>query len=231
MREDMHKVVTTPPRKRDSYDNENDRHKRHDEMRIVVDDEEGVETNARTRGKMSMHGRSFSDHLSPLRRYLHKQVGRPWDKVYSDISKTLPKGIHRHHIRDEHVRFEVETRIEIVDGKPHTMGWDGLRSLFEDDLYVDPRDGILKRVKRKKKQKPKKRDDLVKISDAVFLCRCKAGIWWEVTYTEPLPIRYFSGHFEDVPMRSGAFKDYPAYPYDRRTLSKKEIRKRKLKKK
>jgi hypothetical protein len=29
--------------------------------------------------------KSLNDYLSPLRRYLAKQVGRPWDKVYSEI--------------------------------------------------------------------------------------------------------------------------------------------------
>jgi len=32
-------------------------------------------------------GKQFTDVLGPLYRYLLKQVGRPWDKVYSEIAQ------------------------------------------------------------------------------------------------------------------------------------------------
>ncbi len=231
----MHKVVTTRPRKGGYGYSNRGRHLRHAEMKVVVDDEEGIETNARKRGKISRHDKVFSDLINPLLRYLRKQVGRPWNDVYSDVSKSLPKGLHRYHIRDQHVSFAVETQVEIIDGEPHSKPPYPHR-LRDGALYVDPRDGILKRTKDRKRQKPKARDDLVKISDTVFLCRCKAGIWWEVTYKEPVTgrYRYRWGHFEDVQKvwtldgtKYIAWR--PKYSYTRRTLSKKEIRKHKLK--
>ena len=30
-------------------------------------------------------GKQLNENLAPLRRYLERQVGRPWDKIYSDI--------------------------------------------------------------------------------------------------------------------------------------------------
>src|SRR5690242_5662034 len=34
----------------------------------------------------------FNEHLGPLRRFLNSNVGRPWDKVYSEICKHVDRG-------------------------------------------------------------------------------------------------------------------------------------------
>src|SRR5258708_10574361 len=49
--------------------------------------------------------KSLSDNLAPLRRYLERQVGRPWNKVYSEICAKLRRDspLQRHllsHIED-----------------------------------------------------------------------------------------------------------------------------------
>src|SRR5438045_7109980 len=36
--------------------------------------------------------KSFNEHLGPLRRFLDSNVGRPWDKVYSEICKHVDRG-------------------------------------------------------------------------------------------------------------------------------------------
>jgi hypothetical protein len=52
--------------------------------------------------------KEFSDLLGPLRRYLRKQVGRPWDKLWSEITQTLDsRSLTGQHIFD-HIRWEVE---------------------------------------------------------------------------------------------------------------------------
>jgi len=35
------------------------------------------------------HEKWLNENLAPLRRYLMRQVGRPWDKVYGEIRKTI----------------------------------------------------------------------------------------------------------------------------------------------
>jgi hypothetical protein len=59
--------------------------------------------------------KEFSDLLGPLRRYLRKQVGRPWEKVWSEITRTLDsRSLTGQHIFD-HIRWEVEQEAWIGD--------------------------------------------------------------------------------------------------------------------
>ena len=47
--------------------------------------------------------KGLNENLAPLKRYLHKQVGRPWDKVFSEICATLDTGSTvKQHVR-EHI--------------------------------------------------------------------------------------------------------------------------------
>ena len=70
------------------------------------------------------------DHLGPLRRYLKAQVGRPWDKIWSEICADLhPRSTMHQHVRD-HVLWEVEREILFVkDGEVWVRGGDLRRAL------------------------------------------------------------------------------------------------------
>lgn len=51
----------------------------------------------------------FDDHLSPLRRFLEKRVGRPWNDVWSEICRQADRrSVVGRHLRD-HVRSYVRT--------------------------------------------------------------------------------------------------------------------------
>lgn len=90
-----------------------------------------------------MGTKQFNDLISPLRRWLVRQVGRPWDDVWSEICQTLKgNGLQANHVKD-HVRFE-------VGGIPHSG-----RTYFKPEdwftdqrrlVYVDAR-GILRKGK------------------------------------------------------------------------------------
>jgi hypothetical protein len=87
--------------------------------------------------------KEFSDLLGPLRRYLRKQVGRPWDKVWSEIAHILDsQSLAGQHIF-EHIRWEVEQEAWIgADGRLyHKQRWGWIQLL--DGLYVHPVTGIL----------------------------------------------------------------------------------------
>jgi hypothetical protein len=98
----------------------------------------------RGRRRRNRDHKSFSDVLGPLRAYLRKQVGRPWDKVWSEICATLDRrsltGLHIFdHIEQEvekHTRFGVDGKIY---GHRHWSGWDWP----VNGLYAHPRTGLL----------------------------------------------------------------------------------------
>ena len=114
MRKDMAKVVTEAPRRGHANSSKKwGRRLRKDGMRAG-----GPRSGAcgHRRGAASIATRKdFSDLLGPLRRYLRKQVGRPWDKVWSEITQTLDsRSLTGQHIFD-HIRWEVEQEAWIGD--------------------------------------------------------------------------------------------------------------------
>lgn len=96
--------------------------------------------------------RSFNEHLGPLRRFLDRNVGRPWDKVYAGIAARVDRGnVVQKHILT-HLFEYVVTKTVLIDGEPHAaeMGWPArggsLRtSEYRHRWYVCPKSGLLKR--------------------------------------------------------------------------------------
>ncbi len=141
-------------------------------------------------------GRKFlNEHLGPLRRYLNRQVGRPWDKVFSEICARIDRASAvQDHVRD-HVADYVATRVFLIDGIPcdgeggRTYG-KPLHECHYRRWYVCPRTGLLRRVKvvnRKRKRQPKAESPppYIRVSDTLQ-CRFLEGAWHLVTL-QPLP--------------------------------------------
>ena len=93
------------------------------------------------------------DHLSPLKRYLFGQVGRPWDKVWSEICAHIPvDGLMQQHVRN-HVFDFVLVSTKLKDGEIWVDHFRGPARLDEvrtsrSFLYVSPKSGLLQRVER-----------------------------------------------------------------------------------
>jgi hypothetical protein len=98
----------------------------------------------------------FSDLLGPLERFLQSNVGRPWNKVYSEICAGLDKRkATGKHVFD-HLKCMVYTNCFI--GANDKVCY--LRQTEEcevDDLYVHPRTGLLCRARQENKREPKRR--------------------------------------------------------------------------
>jgi hypothetical protein len=142
--------------------------------------------------KACWQGRSkyLNEHLGPLRRYLDKQVGRPWDKVFSEICAHINRNSAvQDHVRD-HVEDYVAVHVLLIDGVP-CNGEGGrlygkpLHELPSRHLrwYVCPRTGLLRRVKfagRKRKATARKEapPEYILIGDSLQ-CRFLdgPGIW------------------------------------------------------
>lgn len=120
-------------------------------------------------GKLRMWTKSLNENLAPLRKFLEKQVGRPWDKVQSEIIRTCGNetAVQRHVM--QHVRQYVHTLMIEIDGvvheRVHRRFWGEKNGkvlpLRESsvDLYVHPRTKLLCRNKwlARRRQDAKKR--------------------------------------------------------------------------
>lgn len=98
MRPDMHKVITERPRHGGGwcYRKGTPRSRDPEEHRLeVLPTKLGM-------GRCPKNGKGrtkeLADNLEPLRKWLWKQHGRRWDDVFSEMSRALPKGVHREHV-------------------------------------------------------------------------------------------------------------------------------------
>ncbi|AKG22246.1 hypothetical protein [Calothrix sp. 336/3] len=134
--------------------------------------------------------KGFSDHLSPLYRWLRSQVGQPWDLVYSQLCTTLDiTTLSGQHILS-HIWQFVERNVVIIDGLPYPKDKQeyplGYRhSIWGDrhQLYVHPETGILCTVARQPKNTNPKNDDLL-IIDRYSEYRKINDIWYFVTFAD-----------------------------------------------
>ena len=147
MRKDMSKVIVERPRTgRAAGDLRPGRTR-------AVEDDDGEPVRAGRGGRSPLkHDRQrktkrLNETLNPLKRYLGKQVGRPWDKVFSEIAENLkPSSTVQQHVRD-HIEDFVAVRTRMQAGKVMTARpWGGERAIADDHrrYYVHPRTGLLR---------------------------------------------------------------------------------------
>jgi len=135
MRPDMYKVIVERPR----------REKR---MRpLAIRFRNNLDSPAHLSMRTAYDYRELNENLQPLRRYLHSQVGRPWDKVFSEICASLDRrNTVQQHIH-EHIDQFIATRVGLRDGRlidftnGRCLPLNGLR---HQELYVDPRSGLIR---------------------------------------------------------------------------------------
>jgi hypothetical protein len=90
--------------------------------------------------------KAFDDKLGPIYRWLNRQVGRPWDEVYADVTKTFDtRTTAGRHIVYDHLLDAVEITPE-VRKHYHYNPDDPTTSYYKHDYYVD--DGGILQKKR-----------------------------------------------------------------------------------
>ncbi|MBU6453750.1 MAG: hypothetical protein KGS72_18365 [Cyanobacteria bacterium REEB67] len=137
MRNDMMKVVVEPARNGSAF-----RIAKGEKVRLQREGIDSVQQEGLGRRWEHDDRSAMRDHLTALRRFLQKQVGRPWDEVYSEICSNAPKGSFLgHHLR-ELVSYEVSSDVRVAaDGVMYgARGW----KVYDGDLYACPETGILK---------------------------------------------------------------------------------------
>lgn len=139
--------------------------------------------------------KTLSDNLSPLFRYLKKQAGRPWDKVWAEICENLrPTSTVQQHVRDHVFDYVAARGVHLSNGKVYVEQHFGGQETLEDsryELWVDPRTGIL-RENRAGLNKRRKRKEAVRRHKREVHARMRIvdetrqyhllddGAWWEV---------------------------------------------------
>lgn len=135
--------------------------------------------------------KDFSDVLGPIDNYLRASCGRPWNDVFSEMSRTLGRGAWPvRHVLIDHVRVATNTFVG-RDGKIHVHDKYGEHELtkyvWRREFYVDPRTGILREGEKPARWrngvagKPKA-DECVQDGDRWFV-RIK-GLWYIGAYRD-----------------------------------------------
>ncbi len=148
MRADMYKVIVERPRRGGGveFNSEARQYRNSEDTQNKI----GIK-------KGHLRRKYLNENLNPLKRFLESQVGRPWDKVYSELSK----GIDRRNTVQEHIYAHIEQFVAIktqwqeTENKPtdnghcvivKNKGWRGAWLTLRDsysELYVHPKSGLL----------------------------------------------------------------------------------------
>jgi hypothetical protein len=140
-------------------------------------------------GRVRQYGwkhRRFTDVLNPLERFLRSNVGRPWDKVYSE----LRQGLDVRKVTGQHIFDHLQGMVEVdtfLGGEGHVFsckwGWLGKVQGF----YVHPRTGLLLWAERDSSAERKRKSLLRKRLHGFWIDGTRAyrlieGIWYVVTH-------------------------------------------------
>lgn len=191
------------------------------------------------RGKISRYSqygyshKEFTDVLSPLHGFIRKQVGRPWDKIYSEMCQILDKGKVTHkHVFDHVFGWVGRTVIHCADGiyrEPDNIsGFYDAQGKWQitsmaPEFYVHPRTGLLRKNKvetkamRKARYSKPKQNDLIDFGNYEY--RKVGGIWFRFQWIpcpdpgiRPLPNIYWTRNLKQF------------WKLDKKQLGKKDLR-------
>jgi hypothetical protein len=122
--------------------------------------------------------RFLNEHLGPMQRFLRSRVGRPWNKVHAELCEhvSFDNPVQKHVLT--HVFEFVHREVVESEGKIFAYRrWSGRRyPLTPGDMYVCPRTGILRVVRRRQGAGPRIRINVNKL----LQYHRRDGQWWEV---------------------------------------------------
>lgn len=130
----------------------------------------------------------FHDLISPLRRWLQAQAGRPWDKVWSELSASIDARttVGQHlldHVRREvtlHCDYDLKQRCAVERLRPNHRTQ---QPHVVTGLYVDPRNGLLRwkdphSIRPVRDGSPAERGDVVAVKGNAVCVKLK-GNWFD----------------------------------------------------
>jgi hypothetical protein len=225
MRDDMAKVIVERPRlNRGARYPKGERRSR---QRLEMDEwhrRQGI------RRPWLRNPKCLNENLAPLRRFLLKQCGRPWNKVFAEMSERIDLGstVQRHIW--QHVEMDVCRDVSQV--KPVVRDRRGLA--VHSPFFVHPRTGLLLRNNRptKREWREAHQQELPtdrREADAGHEYRRIDGIWYELELA-PLPAEEQRGGVRDALFLKPVAALNPHQEYGRAvyTVRKRQIGKRRL---
>jgi len=129
--------------------------------------------------------KSLNENLAPLERFLRSRVGRPYDRVRSEILEQLSmnSAVQKHVV--DHLQDLVWEQTELVDGVLHgrfrSGGYCSLESYRRRRLYVCPRTGLLRELPPRARRQRAGRPEVVPLNDLAELRRID-GVWKHVRF-------------------------------------------------
>lgn len=133
--------------------------------------------------------RGLGENLAPLKRWLQKQVGRPWDEAYSELNQALQGGYtNLEHIKSHVLGWVHREHVKMIDGWPHRMAYYRWSSrpwieLRKDEFYLDEKGVIRTPPKNRmsplqKERERKKREKHVIMLDGMTAAVKLDGTWF-----------------------------------------------------
>lgn len=188
MRADMSKVIVERPRRRFPLKNGSAYPRGHleNQWAPALEDAPRIESMGGHYGD-----KSLNENLRPLVRFLRAHVGRPWNKVHSEIAERISvKSAVQKHVLD-HLRDYVRTDVVILGNDVWSFdgGWHGQRPLYSRGshvrFYVHPRSGLLRLAPPAPRKIREVDHDRRVVSRGRELRRID-GVWYEIE-TRPVP--------------------------------------------
>ena len=192
MRSDMHKVIVERPRfLRARWENKKTSLRLTNQQRAEATDSAEEYDSGPRRASSARHEKWLNENLAPLRRYLVRQVGRPWNKVYSEIRQTIDtrSAIGLHVL--QHLEDYVATDAFIKDGVVCQWRWRG-GAVPVRGWYVHPGSGLLRFAKRPETPVPTNPPEVVRVNDTVQYRKID-GLWFRMEYRAAEPEELVAG--------------------------------------
>jgi hypothetical protein len=185
----MHKVIVERPRRLGSTwkNRKTARRLSESERRQALENDEDYDSGPQ-RASSARHQKWLNENLAPLRRYLMRQVERPWNKVYSEICRTIDtrSAIGLHVL--QHLEQFITLDAFMQDGVVYERNCGQARPV--SGLYVHPRTGLIRLAKRRRSQNERSELTLVGVSETLEYEKIE-GLWFQMEYrmlaTEELP--------------------------------------------
>jgi len=229
----MHKVVVERPRGGQAWARQFPRPRRNfDDLPA----HEGIR-------RPHVHRKWLTDLLGPLRRWLHSQVGRPWNDVYSEACAVIkPDSIIRAHIKTHLLEF-VERHTFVHGGKVCVLDTGyrgrGIVPVMETcqrrvSFFVHPETGLLCELRPPSRQelraarREQRKEGLRWLDGRVALKQIK-GCWFACQYrviSSDGPFKAYDHALESVVGRGGLLRHDGDWMHciDKRQLSRRELR-------